>query len=346
MCFPRESIKILRYLCVWRVNASLVWVPTTFNLELPRVLGQLIVDHLPTSMTRAWNKPLQAWRDYQRDMARAKQDERPLPLMPNTLWPLQAVFMPYPGKCTYGRGERILWELKLLGSSADHMMFLETILPAMEEAGYSKDPRWTKYNSLWGRFDIEAIYVAHSNRWDPLVQAGNLDVHYRPSPTQWAEGRHGPPSSHYTEVHWLSPFDFTTPPEAFLKWPGLFESPTEYEEPSDGTHGRDPSIPVMIKALLTRLEGILEEQYRRPVDLWTLLEAEQVEQLQTALAHAKQTHVLRHILEHPPHALLGRLQDIQEVTPIDPVLWPYLDLASVLHIGEYTQFGHGTFVLI
>jgi len=346
MSFPQEAIKLFRYLCIWRVNASLVWVPTTFNQDLPRVLGQLIADHLPTSAARAWNKPLQAWRDYQQEAARAAREGRPPPLMPNILWPLQAVFMPYPGKRTYGRGERILWELKLLGSSADHRMFLETILPAMEEAGYRKDSRWTRYNSLWGQFDIEAIYMARGNHWDPLVQAGSLNLRYRPSPLQWAEGRYAPPSPHYTEVHWLSPFDFTTPPMAFLKWPNSFGHPPEYEEPSLGIQDRSPSLSVMITALLTRLETVLEEQYGAEVDIWDLLEVEQVDQLRTALTHAKHAHVLRDIRAHPPHALSGRLQDVQEMTRIFPALLPYLDLASILHIGEYTQFGYGTFVLI
>lgn len=355
MYFPPDSIKLLRYLCVWRVNASLVRIPAHFNLELPRVLGRLIAEHLPTRVAGQWNKHLAAWEEYQKNCARAEREGRRPPRMPEAIWPLQAVFLPYPGKRTYGRGEPILWELKLLGNSADHTFFLEIILPAMEEAGYTKDQRWNQYNSLWGRFDIDSLYVARGDHWEPLAQGGNLDLRYRPTPTQWAEGRSLPAeaSAHYSELHWLTPFDFATPAEAFLKQLHCVPTHDDYADSEAEAdldpyteHYATPFMQILMEALLTRLERIMESQHKGPVNIWNLLEDEQEAHFRAALSQTDKVLLHRHKLERSPRNAPGRLQGSQEFDPIPPVLLPYLDLASILHVGEYTQFGCGSFILI
>lgn len=361
MYFPPESIRLLRYLCVWRVNASLARVPHHFRQVLPLVLGQLIAEHLPTRVAGQWNKQLAAWEQYQKHRARSDRSGHSAPLMPETLWPMDAVFFPYPGKNTYGRGELIFWELKLIGGSADHTFFMEVILPAMEEAGYTRDKRWNQHNSLWGRFDIDSIYVAHGDRWEPLAQEGSLDLRYRPDPLQWLEGRSLPdPAAEnlpgYNELTWLTPFDFATPAEAFITLPSHHydedEYPTEIEEEAPTPESEyteyyaQPFMRILLHALLERLEHIAGTQHKGPVNIWNLLNEEQENHLRAALAAADSVQLNRHTLERSPRNASGRVWGHQEFTPIPPALWPYLDLASILHVGQYTQFGCGSFTVV
>lgn len=348
MYFPRNSIKLIRYLCVWRVNSSLVKMPADFNLELPRVLGQLIAEHLPTRAGKPWQRALNDWNDYWQQ--RQQSDDLSRLTMPDSIWPLQAVFHPYPGKRTYGRGELIFWELKLLANSADHTFFLEMILPAMEEAGYTGDPRWSRPNALWGHFEMEAVYVAKGREWEPVVEDGELDLRYRATPFQWAETQgeeeeaEAPATApEYRHLHWLTPFDFATPPEVFMKLPAAHLQP-EVEQPAAGDEPR-PFITDLMEALLTRLERILSAQHKGPVNIWNVLNEAEENALRAALAQAETIKLRYHTLKVQPARVPGRLLGSQSFTPIPPLLLPYLDLAAILHVGEYTQFGCGTFTL-
>jgi hypothetical protein len=321
----RDSIKLLRYLCVWRVNSSLVRVPHLFHQELPWVLGQLIAEHLPTREARPWNKHLERWREYLHQNAQANRYGRRRPEMPEAIWPFQAVFFPYPGKHTYGRYEPILWELKLLGNSADHLFFLEVILPAMEAAGYTKDSRWHQRNTLWGRFDIDAVYVARGREWDPLVENGEVDLRYVPTPRQWTEAHLDIPDTSFTELHWITPF-------ALMSKDG--------QSPDPGA----PSMSMLLQALIVRLQEILASQHKGTADLWNWLDEAQASQLRTALAQAEHVQLCQHTLE--PAGVPGQRQGVQTFSPIPASLLPYLDLAAMLHLGKGTQFGYGSFVMM
>ena len=52
-----------------------------------------------------------------------------------------------------------------------------------------------------------------------------------------------------------------------------------------------------------------------------------------------------HTLEPAPRDWPGRWIGAQSFTKISPRLLPYLELASILHIGKHTHLGCGTFAL-
>ncbi len=329
MYFPRKSIKLIRYLCVWRVNGSLVHLPNELARELARVLAELIVTHLPTRAASAWRKQLDAWHEYQKSLHNSQQK---MPPMPETLWPLQAVLLPYPGKRSYGRGELIFWELKLLGSSADHAFFLEVILPAMEEAGYTSDRRWNCRNSLWGRFDIEAIYIAKGLRWEPLVEAGRLNLRSRVTPAQWAKNYDDTPQqTTRTCLRWITPVD--------LDYTKISKSRFSAGDESSGRH---PLLTGVLNSLVARLNQVLST---KTLVLEDFLNPRQEKRLHTAFTLASGTLLQSHTLINAPSKQPGHLIGTQDFMPIPPDLLPYLDLAAILHIGTHTQFGCGTFIL-
>jgi hypothetical protein len=44
----------------------------------------------------------------------------------------------------------------------------------MEAAATTSDERWRQSRTLWGRFDVQAIYVARGVRWEPVVADGGM----------------------------------------------------------------------------------------------------------------------------------------------------------------------------
>jgi hypothetical protein len=330
------------------VNSSLVRVPAEFNLELPRVLGHLIAEHLPTRAVKPWKNTLNGWHDYWHRRQKEKDDSSNTLIMPDAIWPLEAVFNTLPSKRTYGRGELIFWELKLLGNSADHTFFLEMILPAMEEAGYTADARWNRHNTLWGHFDIDAIYVARGRQWEPLVENGELNLTYNALPSQWSDETEEETKQNsipYRHLHWLTPFDFATPAEAFLKMPMLLDAPEVAMPKASEVQKQRPFLVDILHALLERLEHILSHQHKGPVNIWNMLDESAENHLRAALVQSEKVALRFHNLKPIPEYMPGRLIGMQGFAPIPPILIPYLDLAAILHVGEYTQFGCGTFTL-
>ena len=135
--------------------------------------------------------------------------KRHLKRPPHAAWPVESVLFCYPGKRAYGEGELILLEIKLMGNAADHAFFLEIILPALEKASSVIDMRWQRSDSLWGRFDVQSIYVAHGPKWDTLVEDCTLNLRYVPTPYQWSEGLVLEPdiSKRFNKITWVTPFD-------------------------------------------------------------------------------------------------------------------------------------------
>ena len=200
-----SPINLIRYLIVWRVNGSLIQLPRYLPLALSQVLGTLIAERLPTQQTREWRKVLEAWeRAAQTDTKSSKKT------IPDVAWPIKSVLFAYPNKRAFGQGEVILWELKLIGDSADHGVFLERILPAMEQAATTTDARWFHHNGLWGRFDIQAVYASRGARWEPVVSDGKLNLDYRATPNQWADGLtfSADAERRFRRLTWITPFDF------------------------------------------------------------------------------------------------------------------------------------------
>ncbi len=321
-----SPVNLIRYLIVWRVTSPLVHLPRYFPLELSQTLGTLIVRRLPTPQAREWRDALTAWEDAaaarspDRQTEKKKFEEHNAPTLPS--WPLESVLFAYPAKRSYGEGETILWELKLLGDSAEHGLFLETILPAMEYATTLTDERWHRAYSVWGRFEIPAIYAARGARWEPVVSAGRLLSEQRVTPSQWAEGLSFAPQKPrpFHRLTWLTPFD-------------LNEVPT---------------LQTLVDALMERMTLFLPGKRAQPSDVWALLTPDEQTAIWLALeqAHPPAGTLQRHTLEPSPRGFPGRWIGTQTFWTIPAALVPYLELASILHIGKQTHFGCGTFQLI
>ncbi|PKO23636.1 MAG: hypothetical protein CVU38_02980 [Chloroflexi bacterium HGW-Chloroflexi-1] len=323
--YPFTSpIDLVRYLVVWRVNGSLVWLPECLSAEVSRVLGATIVERLPTREAAPWRKALAPWDGY-----KAKEKHA---AFPQAAWPIEAVLFVYPGKRTYGQGELIPWELKLMGEGADHGLFLEVILPAMEAAATTSDPRWYHQNSLWGRFDVYAVYAARGNHWESVVQEGKLDLGYHATPVQWTEGLASNANSErlYDNLTWLTPFDLSP---AGGKTPGRKKIPAN----------QVPTLQKILQALVARMTDLLPGKHHTPADLWNSLGEEERSALQQAIEDAARIPVQQSGISPAPRDWPGNWIGTQSFSFIPPTLVPYLELASILHIGKQTHFGCGTF---
>ncbi len=325
MWLPPTSLDLLRYLIIWRINTQLAQLPRQYlPMELARVLGTLITERLPTRSAQPWRKNLAAWDA----AARHPQDEDSESAFPDTpMWPLETVFFVYPGKCIYGEGEILLWELKLFGKDADHELFLEVILPAMEEAGFREDRRWRQWRGIWGHFDIDSVYVARGRQWEPFVQGGRLDLHYRPTRQQWALDTEQADieKKAFRELFWLTPFDLDVPPEIEVHHAG--------------------SLAPILSALIARLNHLVSDSFELPLGIWDRLDAEQRVRLESSSDHGARIRHGDHSLSPVPNGFPGKWIGTQTFGSIPPLFLPYLELASILHIGHHTQFGCGTFLL-
>jgi len=338
MCSYIDSTNLIRYLLVWRVNSSLVRLPLHFSVELSSVLGKIIAERLPTSEARCWRKFLAAWGEH-RDEASSRGKKFPKSI-PEVSWPMESVLFVYPGKTTYGHGELILWELKLIGDSADHGFFLEVILPAMEEASYTSDPRWNRPNRLWGRFDIQSVYVARGESWEPLVSDGRLDLRYRATPIQWKEGlTFGLGSErrykHPTRLVWLTPFDLR---------PG---SGGEGHAPAmrmEEDFGEIPPLQCILEALVHRICSSTPGPRNASHD--TIMRMEGQSSIHDVIEQMDHVPILRSDLKRSPKGWPGHWIGTQVFSSIPSPIIPYLELASILHIGRYTHLGCGTFTLL
>ncbi len=243
-------------------------------------------------------------------------------------WPIDAAVLFYPGKRAYGRDELILWELKLMGESADHGLFLELILPALEEAGSIRDSRWEYNNCLWGRFDIHSVFMAKGPRWEPVVSNGHLNLKYKAGPRQWSRGlkfESPRPPSHFDCLNWITAFDL---------------------DRNDSDIGSSPSLRTILDVLTDRLARLILGNYYEPDDFWLELKPKDRSAFRKAIEMSSEISVLQEDMKLVPAYLPGRQigkQIFREPLP-DAVL-PYLGLASVFHIGKHTQFGCGTFLI-
>ena len=328
---PPQSFKLIRYLCWWRVNSSLARIPGPhFGVEVAKVLGNLIAERLPTRQAASWYKLLNELPFNKRQPFSIQ--------IPEKLWPIDIVILPYPCKQTYGEGELVLIEFKLFCEASDHDLFLEILLPAMEEASYRKDPRWTVPNGLWGNFDVGAVYVAGGGGWYPLVSGGRLDLRYRPSPWQWSEAQDGVcrRMKIWRKFVWIHSFDLDSPH-------------TVVKSPAKKTHSPGQGVCFalsrILEALLVRLNYLLQDAHGYPLGVLDLLDEDEREWLEIALDHGENVLHGLHDLSPSPSGLPGRWMGTQKFPYIPAMFIPYLDLAAILHVGRHTQFGCGTFVL-
>lgn len=322
-----SPINLIRYLFVWRVSGSLVWLPRCLSAEISRVLGTIIADRLPTREASRWRKALAPWDEYDKSDKRSK-------IVPQVSWPIETVLFVHPGKLTYGQGELVLWELTLMGKSAEHGLFLETILPAMEEAGATSDPRWRYPNSLWGRFDIHSVYAARGTHWEPIVQDGKLDLRYRATSTQWAEGLTFDAKSErvFDHLTWLTPFDFS-------------KRKVSASRPKTIPAGEVPTLLRILEHLIIRVTPFLAGKRNTPEDVWSILETEERSSLEAVVEQAARIPIHHRDINPAPRNWPGRWIGTQTFPSIPSPIVPYLELASILYVGRQTHFGCGTFVI-
>jgi hypothetical protein len=327
-----KPIKVIRYLLVLRVNSSLVHLPRCLSTELSLVLGTMIANRLPTREARPWRKALAPWDEHGGISLVGKKKPRTLP---EASWPIEAVLFVYPGKRTYGQGESILWELKLMGESADHGLFLEVVLPALEEAATVSDQQLQRKNGLWGRFDIQAIYATRGAQWEPVVSAGRLDLNYHVTPVQWAEGLTFESRSERVldRLTWITPFDFSD------------ANQTGRRRRKRIPLHQVPTLQSMLESLIARMSLLLPGKYNTPDDVWAILSAEEQAALRAVMEQASHIPIHHKSLKSAPKSWPGRWIGTQTFASIPHPIIPYLELASILHIGRQTHFGCGTFAI-
>lgn len=329
------SLDLIRYLFVLEVNAPMVWLPHFPAQELSLLLSEKIADRLPTTEARSWKKAMAAW--HRGESSKSKQRGRIEPTS-DTPWPIDAILFWYPIKRSFGKGERILFELKLFGDAADHDYFMEVILPAMEEIAMMPHHQSKQNHPLWGRFDIRSIYSAKGVTWKPLLKNGRLDLRRKVNAAQWATGlqlgkipsRHSNPADQLT---WLSPFSIE----------GL-------QANARGTKGKGgvkaPTLTHIVGSVAERVCQILLGKYAGPEDFVTALDHDARLSLSSAMRSAEKIGVSHHRIRISSsifHAMGEGTQSFKAPIPHDVI--PYLELGSILHIGKRTHFGCGTFTI-
>ena len=327
-------LNIIRYLIVCRVNASMVWLSLFPSLEFSLVLGTFIAERLPTVQARPWRKALMPWKDYG-GISLLKM--KSLNSVPQVEWPVEAVLFCYPGKKAYGEGELIMLELKLMGESADHAFFLETILPSLETASNTIDKHWQAPNSLWGRFDIKSVYVARGPNWETLVHDGRLDLSYMATPLQWSEGLdlHRSSQHQFHNLTWVTPFDLRSNKKEI--------SSTNARRKI--TPGEVPSLKEILSCFMLRMNLLSTGKRDKGIRFWDLLSRQDRASFQEALERSSNIPMLHGGFQRVSKTHPGRWIGRQRFGVIPDSIVPYLGLASIFHIGEHTHFGCGTFVL-
>lgn len=107
-----NQISLIRYLIVWRVNSSVVFLPRYLSIDLSRVLGSIFTERLPSSEKTVWEKALKLDKAAC-PIASNNKNAQTAPSVKST-WPIDAVLFTYPGKRTYGRDELIFWSYNYL----------------------------------------------------------------------------------------------------------------------------------------------------------------------------------------------------------------------------------------
>lgn len=322
----------------------MVTLPKCFAVELSQVLGNIIANRLPTREAARWQKALSPLDQYFDTCSRGSKILHKAGPIPDVSWPIDSVLFVYPGKTTYGLGELIYWELKLFGDSADHGVFLEVILPALEQAGYMTDQSWNRTNKIWGRFDIHAVYAARGSSWEPLVSAGSLDLRARPTAFQWADGLTfgAHVESSLSHLIWLTPFAIEGITDA-----GVTNGSQDSAEDSQVETNPGPTFTMaaILSGLVSRLSLPAPGRRKGADYARVVLDDEGQLVLREAVQQAIHTPLLFKDLQPASWKCPGQWTGKHVFAPIPRELIPCLELASILHIGKYIHFGCGTFRL-
>jgi len=333
-----SRINLIRYLIVWRVNQSIAFLPRYLSLDISRVIGSIIAKRLPSSDKTAWKKALDPLASLL-EVNSGKEANNASPI-PDNAWPIQAVLLVYPGKRTFGRDELIFWELKLFGDSADHGFFLEVILPAMEEASFTSDPRWNQKNRLWGHFDIHSVYASRGDQWEPVVSEGRLNLRYRATPFQWLENLKFSPQYRFPfrKIRWMSPFDLTNVLLQAAKFDISLDGRTLFQNNA-------PTLTVILSGLIFRLNELLYTRSKKTGKIGDFFADEDRKQFHEILDEVEKIAINKNNIQQAPVSWPGKWIGVQRFATIPRPVIPYLELASILHIGKQTHYGCGTFMI-
>ncbi len=332
-----NQIDFIRYLIILRVNSSVAFLPRFFALDISNVLGSIISDRLPTSEKKAWRKSLSPLSETIKKIASKKADKKSF-IIPNSAWPLNAIIFAYPAKRTFGRDELVFWELKLFREHADHGLFLEVILPALEEASRPTNNPWKERNRIWGNFDIQHIYVARGMQWEPLVSDGKLDLRCRINAHQWREGLDLQTKirKQFKFLKWITPFDLSHYLNSYLK----LGYPDEKEKMK---FCKAPPMSLIMHSLIKRLYEMLSDDSNISDDMEQIFNASDCSQLAKAFNCSLNLKIKNKQLKKVPMTWPANQIGIQQFSSIPKNLIPFLELASIFHLGNYSHYGCGTF---
>jgi len=332
-----NQINLVRYLIVWRVNSSLAYFPRYFSLDISNILGTIISRRLPTSEKRMWEKSLSPLNDFFDKFKTNKKTDHSSKI-PESAWPLNSVIFTYPLKRTYAKDELIFWELKLFGEHADHGLFLEVILPAMEEASYTSEKDWNRRNRIWGHFDIQNIFAARGEKWEPIVTDGKLDLRSRVHPLHWLEGQTFSPKTNrkFKTLNWITPSDLNENSNSFY----ALNLPDEKEKMK---FGKAPLLSFILHSLIQRINKLLYEPSKGCTEINEILNAPERYAFLQAFQQSLQIKITNNYLKKVHTNYPGKIIGEQEFSHIPNQIIPYLNIASILHLGSQTHFGCGTF---
>jgi len=334
-----NQINLIRYLIVWRINSSLAFFPRFASLDISSVLGSIISQRLPTVDKNHWQKtlnPLNKTIEQIKNKQLTATDSK----FPDSAWPVKSTIFVYPIKRSYSKDELFFWELKLFGEDADHGFFLEVILPAMEEACITTNQEWNQRNRLWGHFDILNIYAAQGNIWQPFVTNGKLNLEYRVNPKQWLEGLRFTPNYYHKFKHidWIVPAEFSD------DLPGYhaLDLPDEKQKLK---FSKAPPLSLILHSLVQRINKLLYAPSKKSKAIDEILNAADQKEFLSAFQQSLPINIVNKKLLKVPLNWPGKYYGSQRYSSIPYKILPYLNVASILHIGKYTHFGCGTFEL-
>ena len=108
-----------------------------------------------------------------------------------------------------------------------------------------------------------------------------------------------------------------------------------------------PSLYGILEATSQRTAWIMLGNYATSDDFLKMIDPNARTAWQSAIKQASRIPLLRHDMTKVPSDLPGQWLGFQVfATSIPDAIIPYLELASIIHIGKYTHYGCGTFVLV
>jgi hypothetical protein len=166
-----------------------------------------------------------------------------------------------------------------------------------------------------------------------------LNLRYRATSLQWAEGIESVMQLErsFYRLNWITPCELQP-----------VSAPTTRCATTDPSHSIDesPGLKAILEALIERICHVMPGKVHTPEELWKRVGTEEQAYFLDAMDQVARVGVRRNQLVGVPKGWPGKWigkQWLDQVVP--PAALPYLHLASIVHVGRYTHFGCGTFLL-